>query len=150
MIQFLQEAYVDRVDEELEKLRAMKPGRVMIANDDAKSICTRAGWEAYQKQTAADVVPPDVPNARHWAARLVDDPSAVIDIECERWNDARAFARMASAGREVVLEPVYVPAHERWQVKWAGNAMDQRDAPHLIARIRNQGPFLPVGEIVFR
>lgn len=90
----------------------------------------------------------DVPNAKHWLAWLEEDPTKEIHLECERWVDARAFARMVAGGREVkVAENIrglvlddgsakmgtdVVP--NRWQVKWAGVAGSSTNPEHLVAR----------------
>jgi hypothetical protein len=151
----------------------MEPGeltrlqkREAIAHDDHSASCTALGWSAYQRRHARSQLSPDdiVPNANHWVARLVDNPEKTIDIECERWSDARSFAIMVAGGVEVTVEPSY-PVLERWQVKWAGSALDPHDGVHMVARIvkplnirdllvtkknyADADPFLPVRELSF-
>ena len=96
----------------------------------------------------------DVPNARFWEAEIheTEDVPTRFFVECERWNDARDFARRVAGGREVVLRPL-VPSHaprRRWQVRWAGSPMSPHDPPYLEARKRGEASFRPLREIDFR
>lgn len=71
---------------------------------------------------------PDVPNARLWIAnpKMPDKNMATrfIAIECERWVDARRFARSHFGVPEVELHPAPNVARprSRYQVRWAGSA----------------------------
>lgn len=129
--------------------------RIVIPHNDRTAISTRHGWERFQKRAAkAGVHVPDVPNARFWSAALTTKEGNPIAIECERWNDARAFARMVAGGAEVdVVQLTVVPRNEigsRWQVKWAGSATDPTDPPHMIARRYGVDDWTPAREIVFQ
>jgi len=85
-----------------------------------------------------------------------------IHIECERYNDARHFARLVAGGREVEVhpsrdfnDPALHPDSvvDWWQVAWAGSAMDPDDNLHLVARIAGRsgpsGDYRPVRELRF-
>ncbi len=144
---------IDLDPEELARLKA-KPEP--IAHDDPTASCTAVGWAKELEARGGDALShyePDVPNGRHWLARLVsDDPNVlkVIDIEAERWVDARAFAVCVAGGREVTVEPSSVPSANRWQVKFAGSALDPRNGLHMVARtLFGGGKFRPVRELKF-
>lgn len=72
---------------------------------------------------------PDVPNARLWIAnpRMPDPNMATrfIAIECERWVDARTFARVHFGVPEVEIHnaPNTSRPRSRFQVRWEGNAV---------------------------
>lgn len=92
----------------------------------------------------------DVPNGRAWEARLVSDPTKKIHVECYRFVDARAFARLVAGGAEVEVLETGAWLVERWQVRKAGVGGSAENAPHLEARkLPEGGPFRDVREIDF-
>lgn len=116
--------------EELAKYRERTP----IAHDDETALCTAAGAaKALAERTTATVKAPDVPNARFWTARLSLPPYTEIHIECERYIDALAFARMVAGAREVYVysdENPLAGTLSRWQVKWAAGWQPNQPGAH--------------------
>ena len=137
--------------EELAKYRERTP----IAHDDETALCTAAGAaKALAERTTATVKVPDVPNARFWTARLTLPPYTEIHIECERYIDALAFARMVAGARDVDVFTDTNPLAgtlSRWQVKWAGQGGSQTNPVHMVARRASPvtSSFQPVREIEF-
>lgn len=142
-----------------EKARYMK--REVIAKDDPNAHATAAGWTTFlATRPAAGTTGPDVPNGLLWIAMLPafvdDDCNPSIHIECERWTDALVLARAVASnesGKGVepevhrLLDPPRVAGH-RWQVRWAGSALDPRDPLRLEARATDSGlPWTPVRDL---
>lgn len=134
--------------EEIERYRR----REAIARDDPEAICTAAGWKAWKayREASPSLIFFDemsIPNVRFWRAELKDaeDHEGHIDIECERWFDARTFARTLAGAREVnLIELEAAPAGSRWQVRWEGSALDPRNPPTLVARRNAETEFRPI------
>jgi hypothetical protein len=137
----MKENWNDLSDEEKAEIRKRTP----IAHDDPTATCTKAGWERSRRTTNGhQVMKPDVPFARFWCATWNEvevEPKTKTEIvkarvtlviECERFNDARAYAVMRAGGNRVEIV-AGMPSFPRAQVKWLGMAMN--NTLHMVHRI---------------
>lgn len=136
--------------------------RETIARDDETALCNAVGWAKRTERAPGDAAHVVWTPARCWIARLVGPLGCTVHIECERYIDALAFARMVAGANEVeVMGVLGVQAEavaltdavrplRRWQVKWSGSALDPRDQPHMVARrYPYETDFQPAREIDF-
>lgn len=122
-------------EEEKERFRIWTPISHDVWKKENKEH-QRKHHEAVDARKNSLLTEENVPNANLFIAKFGDTENEIY-IECERWVDARSFARTFYSGDDLVLKRIEMETWERfprWQVRWFGSSLDPRNPPCLMKR----------------